>query len=224
MPAKSVAQQRLMLAAAHTRGGFGGVPEKVGKEFIGKDGKAASIAAGVIHIAPDGQILLLRRSATETNYANYWSLPGGKADGKETAEEAADREAKEEIGSIPEGDLEVIDVKLTPNGMVFYTFAKSVKEAFAPTLNDEHSGYVWTVPELAPAHRTEHAFALFYTGTVGSGALSPILYGFLGDALGPQWATVATAGTALAIFPLAFALAPYLVPEGSALPDSEGGT
>jgi len=150
MPAKSVAQQRLMLAAAHTRGGFGGVPEKVGKEFIGKDGKAASIAAGVIHIAPDGQILLLRRSATETNYANYWSLPGGKADGKETAEEAADREAKEEIGSIPEGDLEVIDVKLTPNGMVFYTFAKSVKEAFAPTLNDEHSGYVWTVPELAP--------------------------------------------------------------------------
>jgi len=91
-------------------------------------------------------------------------------------------------------------------------------------LNGTSSVLYGTVPELAPAHRTEHAFALFYTGTVGSGALSPILYGFLGDALGPQWATVATAGTALAIFPLAFALAPYLVPEGSALPDSEGGT
>jgi FSR family fosmidomycin resistance protein-like MFS transporter len=84
-------------------------------------------------------------------------------------------------------------------------------------LNGASSVLYGTVPELAPAHRTEHAFALFYTGAIGSGALSPVLYGFLGDALGPYWATVATAGTALAIFPLAFALAPRLVPESSAL-------
>lgn len=78
-------------------------------------------------------------------------------------------------------------------------------------LNGTSSVLYGTVPELAPAHRTEHAFALFYTGTIGSGALSPVFYGFLGDAFGPHWATVATAGTALAIFPLAFALAPHLV-------------
>ena len=84
-------------------------------------------------------------------------------------------------------------------------------------LNGTSSVLYGTVPELAPVHRTEQAFALFYTGTIGSGALSPVLYGFLGDALGPQWATVATAGTALAIFPLAFALAPHLVPESGAL-------
>src|ERR1017187_5308108 len=35
MPAKSAAQQRLMQAAAHTKGGYGGVPQKVGKEFVG---------------------------------------------------------------------------------------------------------------------------------------------------------------------------------------------
>ena len=34
MPTKSLAQKRLMQAAAHTKGGFGGVPQKVGKEFI----------------------------------------------------------------------------------------------------------------------------------------------------------------------------------------------
>ena len=37
MPSKSPAQHRLMEAAAHTKGGFGGVPQKVGKEFIKAD-------------------------------------------------------------------------------------------------------------------------------------------------------------------------------------------
>lgn len=33
MPSKSPAQKRLMAAAAHTSGGFGGVPQSVGKDF-----------------------------------------------------------------------------------------------------------------------------------------------------------------------------------------------
>lgn len=37
MPSKSKAQQRLMRAAAHTPGGFGGVPQKVGREFVAAD-------------------------------------------------------------------------------------------------------------------------------------------------------------------------------------------
>ena len=37
MPSKSSAQHRLMQAAAHTKGGFGGVPQKVGKEFVKAD-------------------------------------------------------------------------------------------------------------------------------------------------------------------------------------------
>ena len=39
MPSKSPAQHRLMEAAAHTRGGFGGVPQSVGKEFVRADDK-----------------------------------------------------------------------------------------------------------------------------------------------------------------------------------------
>ena len=37
MPSKSPAQHRLMEAAAHTKGGFGGVPQKIGKEFVKAD-------------------------------------------------------------------------------------------------------------------------------------------------------------------------------------------
>ncbi len=58
--------------------------------------------------------------------------------------------------------------------------------------------------------RAKRAFALFYTATIGLGALAPIMYGALGDKLGVGRATLATAMTAMAICPLAFALAPRL--------------
>jgi len=37
MPSKSKSQHNLMEAAAHTKGGYGGVPQKVGKEFVKTD-------------------------------------------------------------------------------------------------------------------------------------------------------------------------------------------
>lgn len=43
MPSKSKAQERLMRAAAHTRGGYGGVPQKVGKEFEAADKTKANL-------------------------------------------------------------------------------------------------------------------------------------------------------------------------------------
>jgi FSR family fosmidomycin resistance protein-like MFS transporter len=80
-------------------------------------------------------------------------------------------------------------------------------------LNGTSSVLYGTVPELAPPDRTERAFALFYTGTIGSGAISPVIYGFLGDWIGIHGATFATALTALAIFPLAIALRSHLTHE-----------
>jgi MFS family permease len=77
-------------------------------------------------------------------------------------------------------------------------------------LNGTSSVLYGTVPELAPVDRTERAFALFYTGTIASGAISPVIYGFLGDRIGIHGATIATALTALAIFPLAIALRSHL--------------
>ena len=80
-------------------------------------------------------------------------------------------------------------------------------------LNGTSSALYGTVPELAQADRLERSFALFYTGTIGGGAVAPVLYGLLSDASSPTVATVATAATALAIFPIAIALAPHLVPK-----------
>ncbi len=83
-------------------------------------------------------------------------------------------------------------------------------------LNGTSSVLYGTVPELTPPHVAERAFALFYTGALGSGAIAPVLYGLLGDAIGPTMAAAATAATALAIVPLAFALSPHLSDEAAA--------
>jgi len=77
-------------------------------------------------------------------------------------------------------------------------------------LNGTSSVLYGTVPELVPAKRIERAFALFYTGILGSSALAPVLYGRLGDAAGPVWATVASALTALAVMPLMLLLSSRL--------------
>jgi MFS family permease len=88
-------------------------------------------------------------------------------------------------------------------------------------LNGTSSVLYGTVPDLTPPDKAERAFALFYTGTIGSGAISPVLYGVLGDHVGAWWATAATAMVALAIYPLAFALAPHLTHGGTQ--DDGGG-
>lgn len=89
-------------------------------------------------------------------------------------------------------------------------------------LNGTSSVLYGTVPELTSSDRTARAFALFYTGTIGAGAVAPVLYGFLGDAFGPTTATAATAATALAICPFMVALSRHLVDDvGSAAADPE---
>jgi predicted MFS family arabinose efflux permease len=81
-------------------------------------------------------------------------------------------------------------------------------------LNGTSSVLYGTVPELVAAKRIERAFALFYTGTLGSSALAPVLYGRLGDMAGPNWAAGAAAMTALAVIPLMLKLAPRLALSG----------
>lgn len=51
-------------------------------------------------------------------------------------------------------------------------------------LNGTSSVLYGVVPELAASGKREQAFALFYTGTIGGGALSPVLFGHLGDLAG----------------------------------------
>lgn len=94
-------------------------------------------AAGILFRCNDS-VLLLLRAATAANYPLTWGLPGGSMDDEETAEQAAIRESQEEIGIAPTDPLCVLDYS---NG--FTTFGLNVPEPFAPTLNNEHLGFVW---------------------------------------------------------------------------------
>jgi len=77
-------------------------------------------------------------------------------------------------------------------------------------LNGTSSVLYGTVPELVPPERRETAFGIFYTATVGGGALSPILYGLIGDAIGLSMTTLVIAAVVLATLPLAWMLNPAL--------------
>jgi MFS family permease len=77
-------------------------------------------------------------------------------------------------------------------------------------LNGTSSVLYGTVPELVETHKRETAFGVFYTATIGAGALSPIIYGFFGDALGLSTTTLVIAAVVLLTLPLAWKLNPML--------------
>ena len=77
-------------------------------------------------------------------------------------------------------------------------------------LNGTSSVLYGTVPELVTTERRETAFGIFYTATIGAGALSPILYGFFGDAIGLSMTTLVIAAVVLITLPLAWKLSPML--------------
>jgi MFS transporter, FSR family, fosmidomycin resistance protein len=63
-----------------------------------------------------------------------------------------------------------------------------------------------TVPELVSVQQRETAFGMFYTGTIGAGALSPALYGLVGDAVGLTPTMLLVAVVVLLTLPLAWQL------------------
>ncbi|MGA8381252.1 MAG: MFS transporter, partial [Stellaceae bacterium] len=69
-------------------------------------------------------------------------------------------------------------------------------------LNGTSSVLYGTVPELVAADRRARAFSIFYTGTVGAGALSPALYGLISDAAGVSRMMVIVAAAVLLTLPL----------------------
>lgn len=105
---------------------------------------ATKQAAGTIHVAPDGAVLLLKRAGVEgvDNYVGHWALPGGGVDDGENPMQAAHREAIEEMGFDGRGPLKLFDQVRTPNGMTFHTFVRPTRK-FTPKLNHEHSDHAW---------------------------------------------------------------------------------
>ncbi|MHB8666659.1 MAG: MFS transporter [Burkholderiales bacterium] len=77
-------------------------------------------------------------------------------------------------------------------------------------LNGTSSVLYGTVAELVPAARRARAFGVFYTLTIGAGALSPSLYGLLGDAIGVPRTFGVIAAVVLLVLPLTLGLRPAL--------------
>jgi MFS family permease len=80
-------------------------------------------------------------------------------------------------------------------------------------LNGTSSVLYGSVPSLVAPQRRTRALSVFYTGTIGSGATAPMLYGFVGDAFGVWKALTVVAVMVLFTLPLAALLRPAL-PRG----------
>lgn len=81
-------------------------------------------------------------------------------------------------------------------------------------LNGTSSVLYGTVPDLSEGD-TGRAFALFYTGVIGSGGIAPIVYGVIADHSSRVVGTISAAATAAVIVPLVLLLRPHLAPQGS---------
>ena len=80
-------------------------------------------------------------------------------------------------------------------------------------LNGTSSVLYGSVPTLVAPERRARAFGVFYTGTIGSGALAPALYGVIGDAVGVSMALIIVAAIVLLTLPLSLVLKPVLAPR-----------
>ena len=104
------------------------------------------LAAGVLFLAGDDpralKALLVRRTGVG-DHEGEWSVPGGKIEEDETAEEAAIRECEEELGIVHfPNDLE-LHARRIRDGVDYTTFACRVPEPFEVTLNEEHDAFEW---------------------------------------------------------------------------------
>jgi MFS family permease len=77
-------------------------------------------------------------------------------------------------------------------------------------LNGTSSVLYGTVPELVTPERRQRAFSIFYTGGVGAGALSPVLYGLVSDLIDVPVMMTLIAAIVLITLPLTWALRPSL--------------
>jgi MFS family permease len=80
-------------------------------------------------------------------------------------------------------------------------------------LNGTSSVLYGSVPDLVAAEKRARAFSIFYTGTIGTGALAPAFYGLIGDALGVEKALIVVAAIVLLTLPLSLVLRPALAPR-----------
>lgn len=81
-------------------------------------------------------------------------------------------------------------------------------------LNGTSSVLYACVPDLVAPERRDRAFALYYTATIGAGAVAPSLFGWLGDQWGVAQAMQGVAGFVLLTLPLTWMVRQALAGQG----------
>lgn len=109
----------------------------------------SAAAAGIVFVAPDGKALFLRRGPGG-DHPGEWCFPGGGLEAGETAEDAAKREALEEIGALPYGERAAFDESDNGEGKTYTTFRQHIAHPFTPRLNPEHTAHEWAPLEAPP--------------------------------------------------------------------------
>ncbi len=82
-------------------------------------------------------------------------------------------------------------------------------------LNGTSSVLYGSVPDLVEPSWRQRAFSIFYTGTIGAGAVSPAFYGLLGDAIGIPAALTVVAAVVLIALPITLVLRSALAARSS---------
>lgn len=106
-------------------------------------------AAGIMFMAPDNDVLMLKRG-DGGDHPGEWNFPGGTTEEGETTEQTAVRECKEELGFVPRGDKRIRLAQTVMDDVNYTTFIQHVETKFAPQLNGEHTGWAWVRPSAPP--------------------------------------------------------------------------
>lgn len=105
-------------------------------------------------ILRDGKALILRRGRTAPWMPGKWNLPGGGAEGDETPEEAATREAREEAGLHVRNLSQVAVIHDPRHGIIHFYTATATGQ---PRLDHENDKMAWVdADELVSYDFTPH--------------------------------------------------------------------
>src|SRR5262245_3781801 len=121
-------------------------------EDAGGELRWGSRGAGLLFRRPSGAFFLVFRSAFVMD-PSTWGIPGGKVEAGESEEEAAMREAVEELGMVPPFTIRDFDIMVS-GSFRYTTFLASMREQFAkvwkPKLNWENEKSGWFKPGRLP--------------------------------------------------------------------------
>jgi len=195
-----------LLAVVPNGTGLTSIPHELKRTRESRDGFAVLVSIGVLDTATRmGYLLFLpflihaRGGSSATVGTGLALLFGGGALGKASCGWLGQR-----IGVVGS----VVATETATAALIVVTCFTPITAmlVFLPllgmVLNGTSSILYGTVPELAPKGNTGRAFALFYTGVIGSGGLAPIVYGTIADHSSQMTGILSSACTAVVIVPL----------------------